>query len=183
MWQGLNVCARVPDKSEVALGAALAGELEAPAGDLLQHRVDLQLGPDWAGARWSSSTRTPTVIAPAASAPAAAATVACSARASTRRGGQHRHLPAADGCGGVGRGHGVPEGRLKARRQRHGPTLRRTATARQAASTGHHRGWLCNPYQVHEQRQRSLLIGYDHDLIATVMRQRSATSVNGTGGP
>ena len=58
-------------------------------------------------------------------------------------GGQHRHLPAAEGRGGVGLDHGVAEGRLQARRQRHGTTLRRTATAGQAAQPQPHRGWLC----------------------------------------
>ena len=58
-------------------------------------------------------------------------------------GGQHRHLPAAEGRGGVGLDHGVAEGRLQARRQRHGTTLRRTATAGQAAQPQPHRGWIC----------------------------------------
>ena len=45
-------------------------------------------------------------------------------------GGQARHLPAAEGRGGVGLGHRVPEGCLKARLQPHRPTLRRPTTAR-----------------------------------------------------
>jgi hypothetical protein len=48
------------------------------------------------------------------------------------RGGQHRYLPAAEGRGGIGLGHRVPEGCLKAWLQRHRPTLRRPATARWA---------------------------------------------------
>jgi hypothetical protein len=35
----------------------------------------------------------------------------------------------------------------------------------------------------HEQRKSGLLIGHDHDVIAAVVRQRSATSETGTGGP
>src|ERR687897_508506 len=54
---------------------------------------------------------------------------------------------APDRGGGVGFGHGVPEGRLKARLQRHGATLRRTATARQTACTGHQR-WLALRFAV-----------------------------------
>ena len=38
------------------------------------------------------------------------------------RGGQHRHLAAANRRGGVGPGHGVAEGGPKARLQRHGAT-------------------------------------------------------------
>jgi hypothetical protein len=53
-------------------------------------------------------------------------------------GGQLRHLPAAEGRGGVGLDHGVADGRLQARRQRHGTTLRRTATAGQAAQPQPH---------------------------------------------
>jgi hypothetical protein len=37
--------------------------------------------------------------------------------------------------------------------------------------------------RVHEQRQTGVLIGHDHDVIAAVVRRRSATSEIGTGGP
>jgi len=85
-------------------------------------------------------------------------------------GGQHRHLPAAEGRGGVGLDHGVAEGRLQARRQRHGTTLRRTATAGQAEQPQPHRGWLCNRARVYEQRRHDLLIGHDHDLLIRHIR-------------
>ena len=58
-----------------------------------------------------------------------------------RMNGTARLEPASDrGNGGL---HGVAEGRLQARRQRHGTTLRRTATAGQAAQPQPHRGWIC----------------------------------------
>src|SRR5215217_5396938 len=65
-----------PDSSRESDSLAIVdGEHQPPAGDPLQHRLDLQLGPTGLEARWSSSTRTPTVVVPAWSAPATVATV------------------------------------------------------------------------------------------------------------
>jgi hypothetical protein len=65
--------------------------------------------------------------------------------------------------------------RCQARLQRHGATLGRTATARQAAAPATTEAGS-NPCPVHGQRSIGVLIGHNHDVIAAVVQRRSATA-------
>ena len=85
-------------------------------------------------------------------------------------GGQHRHLPAAEGRNGVDLGHGVAGGRRQARLQGHGATLRRTATTGRPRSHNRTEAGPATRARAHEQRQHDLHIGHGHDVIAAMGR-------------